>query len=162
MNKLLEKSFLFWSIKEYAMDICEFLQIDLPTIKIVSNKPTMATYYPHNDTIEISDTYDTDYDYTFAITHELRHKWQIKHKHFKLSEYIEFTNKESDEEYHMQAVEMDANAFSFAINVVYLDIEPTSIKYSTRVMNVLLPKVKTMIGEIFSDRVPRFVNTVLN
>lgn len=62
----------------------------------------------------------------------------------------------------MQAVEMDANAFSFAINFVYLDIEPTSIKYSTRVMNVLLPKVKTMIGEIFSDRVPRFVNTVLN
>ena len=162
MNKLLEKSFLFWSIKEYAMDICDFLQIELPNIKIVSNKSTMATYYPHNDTIEISDTYDTDYDYAFAIAHELRHKWQIKHKHFKLSEYIEFNDRNNEEEYHMQAVEIDANAFSFAINFVYLEVEPTTIKYSSNVMSVLLPKVKTMIKETFNERVPRFEKTILN
>ena len=166
MNKLKEKSFLFWSIKEYALDICDILNITCPIIKVVSNKETLATYYPSGNLIELSDTYTDDYDYAFAIAHELRNVWQLKYKHadFASNGYIMYHERENDDEYYLQPLELDANSFSFAINYVYLDIVPSGNAYSKKVMDVFKQKVNIMIKEISNERCPKFEykKTVLN
>ena len=158
MQILKEKSFLFLSLKKYALDICGILGISCPNIKVVSNTETLATYYPTANLIEINEIYDNDYNLAFAIAHELRYVWQLKYKHAELeqSDYIMFNQRTSDDEYYLQPIEIDAIAFSLAVNYVYLNITITSHNYSEKVIKVLKPKVQKMIEAISLDKCPPF------
>lgn len=160
---LKENSFLFWSLKEYALDICDILQIECPRIKIKSGKETNATYYPHLNTIEISDIYEDDYQLCYVIAHELRHVWQIEKGYFKPNDYIELKDCSNPNDYFTQPIEMDANAFSLAINFAYLTVLIDTFEIPKHIKENLLPIMKRMLSEIAHDKCPRFTNkTVLN
>ena len=108
-------------IQELIENICDDLEIDVPT---VSNDTSM---FPTSTTMAIADVeaytiyireQKTNPDVVFAIIHELRHLWQWKTDKMTYFDGYKKSTELSIEEYNLQIAEIDANAYgAVVINV---------------------------------------------
>ena len=140
-------------IEEYIADICEILDIPIPSISYDTShfqtKTTMAQCELTSNTIYLNKIDKPNPDYLFAIAHELRHIFQYQNdEQFYLSNYKTSDNCSSVEEYNLQIAEVDANAFASIIMVEYFHIQPQWNGLSDKVINAINDRINIIIREL--------------
>lgn len=110
-------------IKEFIADICNILNISIPSVSYdtthFSTDTMMAQCDSAGATIFIKKSNKPNPDLMFSIAHELRHIWQIRnHQDLYLSSYQTVENI-GTEKYNLQLAEVDANAFASIIMVIF-------------------------------------------
>lgn len=116
-------------IKEFITDVCELLEIDVPTISYntthFATKTTLAQCEPETNTIYLNKVDKPNPDYVFSIAHELRHIYQYQtDEEFYLSGYKPSNKCSSVEEYNLQIAEVDANAFAAIVMADFFSLKP--------------------------------------
>lgn len=116
-------------IEEFITDICELLDITVPSISYDTShfptETTMAQCELTNNIIYINKIDKPNPDYLFAIAHELRHIFQYQDdEQFYLSNYKTSDNCSSVEEYNLQIAEVDANAFAGLVMIDFFHLKP--------------------------------------
>lgn len=110
---------------KFAQEICDILDISVPAIKFVSadrmrTSTQIAALTP--DAILIRNDMTISPELFFAIAHELRHSYQIANgadlKGYQASDKI------SVEQYNLQSLEVDVNAFSALVMSDFFGIVP--------------------------------------
>ena len=113
-------------VYQFINFICKDLKIKKPK-KIefgrLQTNTMLASYNYKKDTITIKKEYEDIRDLYFALSHELRHKYQIDRKMFdfkdyKLSDNIDLKN------YNLQPQEIDANAYASIIMMSLFGAKP--------------------------------------
>jgi hypothetical protein len=116
-------------INDFILDVCDILRIESP---VISNKTDhfesdtmLAQCSPDGSVIYLKECDKLSYDLLFAVSHELRHVWQIRtNKEKYLGDYKPVRLCESVTEYNLQEAEIDANAFAAAIMMDFYDVRP--------------------------------------
>ena len=116
-------------IEEFITDICELLDISVPSISYDTShfptETTMAQCELTNNIVYLNKIDKPNPDYLFAIAHELRHIFQYQDdKQFYLSNYKTSDNCSSVEEYNLQIAEVDANAFAGLVMINFFGLKP--------------------------------------
>lgn len=110
----------------FAEEVCRRLGISSPRITVGRDwrTPTMLAQCS-SDGFEVQVRNDSvTLDTLFALTHELRHVWQIRtDKEFYFGNY-QPSNQTDSEEYNFQIAEIDANAFAANIMREAFGVEP--------------------------------------
>ena len=140
-------------IEEFITDICELLDIPVPSISYDTShfptETTMAQCELTNNVIYLNKLDKPNPDYLFAIAHELRHIFQHKNdEQFYLSNYKTSDNCSSVEEYNLQIAEVDANAFASIIMVEYFKLQPQWNGLSDKVINAINDRINIIIHEL--------------
>lgn len=137
-------------IEEFITDICELLDIQVPSISYDTShfptKTTMAQCELTSNTIYINKPDKPNPDYLFAIAHELRHIFQYQdNEQFHLSNYKTSDNCSSVEEYNLQIAEVDANAFASIIMVEYFHMQPQWSGLSDKVIRAINNRINFLL-----------------
>lgn len=113
-------------VDEFIKYICEILKIDAPVVKINRNKmATESTLACIENGIVYLKTKQPSLDLLFAISHELRHIWQIKtDQEFYFKNYKTSQEIDDIDVYNQQVAELDANAFGYMIMSANYGVEP--------------------------------------
>lgn len=140
-------------IEEFITDICELLDITVPSISYdishFPTKTTMAQCELTNNIIYLNKLDKLNPDYLFAIAHELRHIFQYQNdEKFYLSNYKTSDNCSSIEEYNLQIAEVDANAFASIIMVEYFKLQPQWNGLSDKVIHAINDRINIIIHEL--------------
>ena len=140
-------------IEEFIADICELLDIPVPSISYDTShfptETTMAQCELTNNIIYLNKIDKPNPDYVFAIAHELRHIFQYQDdEQFYLSEYKTSDNYSSIEEYNLQIAEVDANAFASIVMVEYFHMKPQWNGLSDKVIRAINDRINTIIREL--------------
>ena len=140
-------------IEEFITDICELLDITVPSISYdishFPTKTTMAQCELTNNIIYLNKLDKLNPDYLFAIAHELRHIFQYQNdEKFYLSNYKTSDNCSSIEEYNLQIAEVDANAFASIIMVEYFKLQPQGNGLSDKVIHAINDRINIIIHEL--------------
>ena len=140
-------------IEEFIADICELLDIPIPSISYDTShfptETTMAQCELTSNTIYLNKLDKPNPDYLFAIAHELRHIFQYQdNKQFYLSNYKTSDKCSSVEEYNLQIAEVDANAFASIVMVEYFHMQPQWNGLSDKVVNAINDRIKIIIREL--------------
>ena len=140
-------------IEEFITDICELLDITVPSISYdishFPTKTTMAQCELTNNIIYLNKLDKLNPDYLFAIAHELRHIFQYQNdEKFYLSNYKSSDNCSSIEEYNLQIAEVDANAFASIIMVEYFKLQPQWNGLSDKVIHAINDRINIIIHEL--------------
>lgn len=72
----------------------------------------------------VDNGYGLNFDFFFAIAHELRHIWQIKNEPLKYFANYKEANKVTLREYNLQLAELDANAFGVIVMADFASAQP--------------------------------------
>lgn len=118
-----------FSMNEYISDICDILDIDVPTISYdTSNFPTKTTMAQcdlEEKTIFLRKLSSPTPDQLFAIAHEIRHIWQAEsNPAYFFSNYKPIHLCKNHEEYNLQEAELDANAFGSFVMIDFFGMRP--------------------------------------
>lgn len=110
---------------KFATEICDILNISVPTIKFVSvdqmrTGTQIAALTP--DAVLIRNNIAVSPELFFSLAHELRHAYQIASGE-SLEEY-QRSDQINIEQYNLQPLEVDANAFSALIMSDFFGIVP--------------------------------------
>jgi hypothetical protein len=133
---------------KFAREICEILDISVPAIKFVSadrmrTSTQIAALTP--DAILIRDDMTVSPELFFAISHELRHSYQIANgadlKGYQASDKI------SVEQYNLQSLEVDANAFSALVMSDFFGIVPRFQNLPESVRNAISSRMEQIQKE---------------
>ena len=140
-------------IEEYITEICELLNIPVPSISYDTShfltETTMAQSELTNNIIHLNKIDKPTPDYLFAIAHELRHIFQYQDdEQFYLSNYKTSDNCSSIEEYNLQIAEVDANAFASIVMVEYFHMQPQWNGLSDKVINAINNRINIIIREL--------------
>ena len=140
-------------IEELIADICELLDIPVPSISYDTShfltETTMAQCELTNNIIYLNKLDKPNPDYLFAIAHELRHIFQYQDdEQFYLSNYKTSDNCSSVEEYNLQIAEVDANAFASIIMVEYFHMQPQWNGLSNKVIDAINDRINIIILEL--------------
>ena len=140
-------------IEEFITDICELLDIQIPSISYNTShfptETTMAQCELTNNIIYLNKLDKPNPDYLFAIAHELRHIFQYQNdKQFYLSNYKTSDSCFSAEEYNLQIAEVDANAFAGIIMIQYFHLKPQWNDLSDKVINAINNRISIIIREL--------------
>ena len=141
-------------IEEFIADICDLLDIKVPSISYDTShfqtKTTMAQCEPINNTIYLNKIDKPDSDYLFAIAHELRHIFQYQDdEQFYLSKYKTSDKCSSIEEYNLQIAEVDANAFASIVMVEYFRMQPQWNGLSNKVIDAINDRINFLLSTEF-------------
>ena len=140
-------------IEEFIADICELLDIPVPSISYdtshFSTETTMAQCELTNNIIYLNKIDKPNPDYLFAIAHELRHIFQYQNdEKFYLSNYKTSDKCSSIEEYNLQIAEVDANAFASIVMIEYFHMKPKWNGLSDKVINAINSRISIIIHEL--------------
>ena len=140
-------------IEEFITDICELLEIPVPSISYDTShfptETTMAQCELTSNTIYLNKIDKPNPDYLFAIAHELRHIFQYQDdEQFYLSNYKTSDNCHSVEEYNLQIAEVDANAFASIVMVEYFHMKPQWKGLYDKVINAINSRISIIIHEL--------------
>ena len=110
---------------KFSREICDILDIPVPFIKFVSadrmhTGTQIAALTP--DAVLIRNDIEISAELFFALAHELRHAYQIASGE-SLEEY-RTSDRISIEQYNLQPLEVDANAFGALIMSDFFGIVP--------------------------------------
>ena len=141
-------------IEEFITDICELLEISVPSISYdtshFSTETTMAQCELTNNIIYLNKIDKPNPDYLFAIAHELRHIFQYQEdEQFYLSNYKTSDNCSSVEEYNLQIAEVDANAFASIVMVEYFHMQPQWNGLSNKVIDAINDRINFLLSTEF-------------
>lgn len=133
---------------KFAWEICDILDISTPDIKFVSadrmNTDTqIAALTP--DAVLIRNDIAVSPELFFALAHELRHAYQIANGE-SLEEY-RTSDRISVEQYNLQPLEVDANAFGALVMAEYFGIVPQFQNMSNTVRKAINNRVKQLQKE---------------
>lgn len=110
---------------KFAREVCNILDISVPAIKFVPSdrmrtSTQIAALTP--DAVLVRNDVTVSPELFFAISHELRHSYQIANgadlKGYQASDKI------SKEQYNLQPLEVDANAFAALVMSDFFGIAP--------------------------------------
>ena len=140
-------------IEEFITDICELLDIPIPSISYDTShfptETTMAQCELTGNTIYLNKIDKPNPDYLFAVAHELRHIFQYQNdEQFYLSNYKTSDNCSSVEEYNLQIAEVDANAFASIIMVEYFHMQSQWNGLSDKVIRAINDRINTIIRKL--------------
>lgn len=141
-------------IDDFVNLLCDILDIREPKISFdISDFTTntmLAQYDPKSKTIYLKNLDTPNLDQLFAISHELRHIWQIQtNKQLFFSEYkpVELCN--SIEEYNLQSAEIDANAFAGMIMIHFFKVKPLYTGLSDNVKTKISSRLDVIRDDYF-------------
>lgn len=117
------------ALKEFAKEICELLEIEIPTIiyddSVFLTNTQLGGIDLNTNILYLRNNYKTKFDELFAIAYELRHMYQNKSILWRNSLYSRRKNNESSTEYYNnQESELDANAFAAYVMMDRFKIKP--------------------------------------
>ena len=140
-------------IEEFITDICDLLDIPVPSISYdtshFATETTMAQCELTNNIIYLNKIDKLNPDYLFAIAHELRHIFQYQNnEQFYLTNYKTSDNCSSVEEYNLQIAEVDANAFASIVMVEYFHMQPQWNGLSDKVICAINDRINIIIREL--------------
>ena len=140
-------------IEEFIIDICELLDIPVPSISYDTShfptETTMAQCELTSNIIYLNKLDKPNPDYLFAIAHELRHIFQYQNdEKFYLSNYKTSDKCSSIEEYNLQIAEVDANAFASIVMIEYFHRKPKWNGLSDKVINAINSRISIIIREL--------------
>ena len=135
--------------KQFAKDICDILHIDAPKIEFVPadrmrTNTQIAALTP--GTILIRNDVDISPDLFLALAHELRHAYQIANG-ANLEEY-QTSDKITVEEYNLQPLEIDANAFALLAMSSMFGIMPEFQNLSESVREAIKTRADQIKAEL--------------
>lgn len=142
-------------IKEFITDVCELLEINVPTISYntthFATKTTLAQCEPQTNTIYLNKVDKPNPDYVFSIAHELRHIYQYQtDEEFYLSGYKPSNKCSSVEEYNLQIAEIDANAFASIVMADFFSLKPQWHGLSNKVIDTIEKRIKFLLATEFT------------
>lgn len=140
-------------IEEFITDICELLEISVPSISYDTShfptETTMAQCELTSNIIYLNKIDKPNPDYLFAIAHELRHIFQYRdNEQFYLYNYKTSDKCSSIEEYNLQIAEVDANAFASIVMVEYFRMQPQWNGLSNKVIDAINDRINIIIREL--------------
>ena len=113
-------------VYQFINFICKDLKIKKPK-KVefgkMKTETMLASYNYKKDIITIKKDYDDIRDLYFAISHELRHKYQIDKKIFDFEDY-KLSDAIDLKAYNLQPEEIDANAYAALIMMSLFGVKP--------------------------------------
>lgn len=135
--------------KQFAKDICDMLNIDMPKIEFVPSErmrtdTQIAALIP--GAILIRNDVDISPDLFLALAHELRHAYQIANG-ANLGEY-QTSDKMTVEEYNLQPLEVDANAFALLAMSSMFGIMPQFQNLSESVREAIKTRADQIKAEL--------------
>lgn len=135
--------------KQFAKDVCDILHIDAPKIEFVSSDQMrtdtqIAALIP--GVILIRNDVDISPDLFLALAHELRHAYQIANG-ANLEEY-KTSDKMTVEEYNLQPLEVDANAFALLAMSSVFGIVPQFQNLSESVREAIKTRADQIKAEL--------------
>lgn len=133
---------------EFIKIVCDDLKIDKPIVKEVLflHTPTQLAEYIPADNLLNYRTGKMPLDIMFAITHELRHKWQAENYPDIFQDYVNSTEI-NVEQYNLQNAEIDANAYAMVIMESGFGVTPQFKGLSEKVKK----KILLMANEIMKE-----------
>lgn len=139
-------------IKEFIVDICDILNISIPSVSYdvmhFSTDTMMAQCDSAGTTIFIKHSNKPNPDMMFSIAHELRHIWQIRnHSDLYFSNYQTVENI-GTEKYNLQPAEIDANAFASIIMVDFFHLQPQYQGLSDSVISAIKNRIDEIVTEL--------------
>ena len=144
----------YLSILDIAKDCERILSIKCPKIKFVPEKDeTGVLAKVVLDTnkkikrINFALDYENVYIAYFAISHELRHVYQLKYNYQIFEKYVEKDTGISTEDYNLQEAEIDANAFGSLYMQVNFGVKPLFLGYSDKVKGKIDKQIEKIARE---------------
>ena len=133
---------------KFAREVCDILDISVPAIKFVpadrmQTSTQIAALTP--DAVLIRNDMIVSPELFFAIAHELRHAYQIANGAV-LKEY-RTSDKISIEQYNLQSLEVDANAFAALVMSDFFGIVPQFQNMPESVRKAINDRMKQMQKE---------------
>lgn len=115
-------------MENFIKQVCRFLDIDVPKISYDTSKfltgSMKAVYNMKDKVLYVDNGHGLNFDFYFAIAHELRHIWQIKNEPLKYFANYKEANKVTLREYNLQLAELDANAFGVIVMADFANTQP--------------------------------------
>lgn len=141
-------------INEYIADVCDLLDIDVPTISFDNThfptETTMALCDPATHTIYLRKVDNPNPDYVFSIAHELRHIYQYEtDEQYYLSAYKAADKCSSIEKYNLQIAEVDANAFAAIVMKDFFALTPQWQGLTKNVTAAINKQIKHLLNTEF-------------
>lgn len=141
-------------INEYIADVCDLLDMDVPTISHDDShfptNTTMALCDPVAHTIYLRKVDKSNPDYVFSIAHELRHIYQYEtDEQYYLSDYKAADKCSSIEEYNLQIAEIDANAFAAIVMKDFFALVPQWQGLTRNVIAAINKQIKHLLDTEF-------------
>ena len=141
-------------INEYIADVCDLLDMDVPTISHDDShfptNTTMALCNPVVHTIYLRKENNPNPDYVFSIAHELRHIYQYEtDEQYYLSDYKTADKCSSIEEYNLQIAEIDANAFAAIVMKDFFALVPQWQGLTRNVIAAINKQIKHLLDTEF-------------
>ena len=133
---------------KFSREICDILDIPVPFIKFVSadrmhTGTQIAALTP--DAVLIRNDIEISEELFFALAHELRHAYQIASGE-SLEEY-RTSDRISIEQYNLQPLEVDANAFGALIMSDFFGIVPQFRNMPDTVRKAIKDRMKQLQKE---------------
>lgn len=133
---------------KFSREICDILDISAPDIKFVSadrmrTGTQIAALTPN--AVLIRDDIAVSPELFFALAHELRHAHQIAHG--KSLEEYRTSDRISIEQYNLQPLEVDANAFGALIMSDFFGIVPQFRNMPDTVRKAIKDRMKQLQKE---------------
>ena len=133
---------------KFSREICDILDIPVPVIKFVSadrmhTGTQIAALTP--DAVLIRNDIEVSAELFFALAHELRHAYQIAGGE-SLEEY-RTSDRISIEQYNLQPLEVDANAFGALIMSDFFGIVPQFRNMPDTVRKAIKDRMKQLQKE---------------
>lgn len=133
---------------KFAREICDILEISVPDIKFASadrmhTGTQIAALTP--DAVLIRNDIEISAELFFALAHELRHAYQIASGE-SLEEY-RTSDRISIEQYNLQPLEADANAFGALIMSDFFGIVPQFRNMPDTVRKAIKDRMKQLQKE---------------
>lgn len=133
---------------KFSREICDILDIPVPVIKLVSadrmhTDTQIAALTP--DAVLIWNDIELSAELSFALAHELRHAYQVVNGE-SLEEY-RTSDRISIEQYNLQPLEVDANAFGALIMSDFFGIVPQFRNMPDTVRKAIKDRMKQLQKE---------------
>lgn len=147
-------------INKFLDYVCSVLHIDVPTVSLDESKfptKTMKAYYdPLTKTLFLRSFENLNLDILFAVSHELRHIWQVKtNEKFYFSNYKPIKENDSLEEYNLQIAEVDAHAFAALLMIENFGVKPLFNGLSDSVKQKIYERVEYLKRSEFKQGFPK-------
>lgn len=120
----------FFNMYSTTLDICKFLEIETPYVKLSQGLGFRGCWRPDEDTVYVNvKAFESIEVLIMTLAHEIRHKLQtLSDIYIDSSNYYTITELESDirggfnmdetiQRYSFQECELDANAFAYAYSI---------------------------------------------
>lgn len=136
-------------INKFIRLLCDDLYIKVPKVEYAAkfqSKTQLAAYIPEKKLLQVKKRYENILDLFFAISHELRHKYQIDHDIYSFENY-KTVGQLNNLDYNLQPQEIDANAYAYLIMISTMGVEP---KFNG-LNSVVVSKIKLRAKEIANE-----------